>query len=91
MEECGGTNAVALTLEVGAAGELDIFALLDVGKMPVDQTGVGQRPQVLGGLQLRGIGGLELEWARDSKNKGEQHAWLKRRFQAKNVRSVAAY
>src|SRR5712692_1751369 len=59
MEQCGGADALALTLEVGAAGELDVFQLLDRGEMPVDQAGVGQRPEMFGGLQFWGVGWQE--------------------------------
>jgi len=55
MEAGRGADARGLTLQVGAAGELDVFELLDAGEMAVDQDRVGQRPQVLGGLQLRGV------------------------------------
>ncbi len=59
MEQRGGADALALTLEVGAAGELDVFQLLDRGEMPVDQAGVGQRPEVFSGLQFWGVGWQE--------------------------------
>jgi len=39
-------------LEGETAGELCVFKVLDGGKVLVDQGGVGQRPHVLGGLQL---------------------------------------
>ena len=52
MEQRGGANALALTLEGGAAGKLGIFKGPARGEMPVDQARVGQRLYVLGGLQL---------------------------------------
>ncbi|HKW22359.1 MAG TPA: hypothetical protein VJO13_13335 [Ktedonobacterales bacterium] len=42
-------------LEIGAASELGVFELLNGGKMLVDQAGIGERPEVLGGLQFRRI------------------------------------
>ena len=55
LEQRGRADAFALPLEVSAAGELDVFELLDAGEMAIDQAGVGQRPQVLGRLQFGGI------------------------------------
>jgi hypothetical protein len=45
-------DLLGVARQLGAAGELSVFELLDRGEMPVDQHGVGQRPQVFGGLQL---------------------------------------
>ena len=52
MEQRGGADACGLSLEVDAAGALDVFELLDTGKGAIDQAGVGQQPEVFGGLQL---------------------------------------
>jgi hypothetical protein len=38
---------------------LRVFELFDAGEMPIGQDGVGERPQVFGGLQFRGIRGQE--------------------------------
>jgi hypothetical protein len=59
MEQRRGADARGLTLEIGAAGELDVFALLDRGEMPIDQARVGEGPEMLGRLQLWGVGGQE--------------------------------
>jgi hypothetical protein len=52
METCGRADALGLALERSAVGELGIFEVLDRGKVAVDERGVGQRPYVLGRLQL---------------------------------------
>jgi hypothetical protein len=59
MEQGGGPDARGLTLEIGAAGELDVFELLDCGEMPIDQARVGEGPEMLGRLQLGGVWGQE--------------------------------
>ncbi len=56
VEQRSGADALALPLEGGTAGELRVFEVLDAREVLVDQGGVGQRPEVLGGLQLGGIG-----------------------------------
>lgn len=50
VEAGGRAHEIGPLLEGGAAGELRIFELLDGGEMLVDQGGVGQRPEMLGGL-----------------------------------------
>jgi hypothetical protein len=60
MEQRGGADAVRALLEGEAVGELGVLQLLDAGDMLVDQRGVGQGPQVLGGLQF-GRGGWQEE------------------------------
>jgi macrocin-O-methyltransferase TylF-like protien len=57
---------VGLRLEGSAADELGVFQLLDRVEMSVDQRGIGQRPQVLGWLQFRGIGGRPYDAAKRS-------------------------
>jgi len=52
MEQRGGADARGLTLEVGTAGELDVFEFLDAGEVAIDQAGVGERPEMFGWLQL---------------------------------------
>jgi hypothetical protein len=48
-------DLLGVALQLGAAGELSVFELLDRGEMAVDQDRVGQRPQVLRRRQFRGI------------------------------------
>jgi hypothetical protein len=55
----GRADEVGLLLEGGAPRELDIFEFLDASEVAVDEGRVSQRPQVLGGLQFRGIGWQE--------------------------------
>ena len=52
MEQGRGADALRLALEVGAAGKLDVFELLDAGEVPVHQDRVGEWPEMLGGLQF---------------------------------------
>ena len=59
MELGGRADALALLLEGSAVRELGLLQLLDAGEMLVDQRRVSQRPQVLGGLQLRRVGWQE--------------------------------
>ena len=56
MEQRGGANALGLGLQGGAAGKLGVFEVLDRGEVLIDERGVAQRPEVLGGLQLGRIG-----------------------------------
>lgn len=55
MKERGGADALRLALEVGTAGKLDGFELLDAGEMPVDQARVGQQPEMFSGLEFGGV------------------------------------
>src|SRR5690349_4857683 len=57
MEQRSRATALALPLEGGAPGELRVFEFLDGGEVLVDQGRIGQWPEMLGGLQFRGIGG----------------------------------
>jgi hypothetical protein len=52
VEPRGGADARRVVLQLSTAGELDVFELVDTGKMAVDQAGVGQRPEVFGRLEL---------------------------------------
>ena len=52
VEQGGRADALGLALERGAVGELGVFELLDAVEMAVDERRVGQRPEVLGGLQF---------------------------------------
>ena len=55
MEQRGGADEVRASLYHGAMGKLSVLQVLDAGEPPVDQAGVGQRPEMLSGLQLRGL------------------------------------
>lgn len=46
-------DAVRLVLERGTVGKLHVFQFLDGRKVLINQRGVGQWPQVFGGLQFR--------------------------------------
>jgi hypothetical protein len=56
MEAGGRADESGPLLEGGAASKLRIFQILDGGKVLVDERGVGQRPEVFGGLQFGRIG-----------------------------------
>ena len=56
-EACGRADHVRAGLQGGAAGELGIFELLDRGELPVDEAGVGERPQSPGDVQRVGARG----------------------------------
>jgi hypothetical protein len=51
-----GTDELLLPLEHGTARRLSVFQCLKGIEMPIDQDGIGQRPEVLGRLQFWGIG-----------------------------------
>ena len=55
VKERGGAHEIATGLQGDTAGGLDVLQLLDRGEMAVDQDGVGERPQMFGGLQFGGI------------------------------------
>jgi hypothetical protein len=52
MEQRCRADALGLALEDRAVGQLRLFELLDGLKMAVDERHVGQRPQMLGGLEF---------------------------------------
>ena len=52
MKAGRGANQLGAELELGAAGELGNLQVFDRLEMPIDQAGIGQRPQVLGGLEF---------------------------------------
>ncbi len=56
MEAGGGADEVRTALQGDTAGRLDVFEFVNAGKVTVGQTGVGQRPEMLGGLQLGRVG-----------------------------------
>ena len=51
----GRVNRRRLLLQRGTARQLHLLQLLDTGEMVIDEDGIGQRPQMLGGLQFGGI------------------------------------
>ena len=59
MEQRGGADEFGPGLEGDTALSLDVFQLLDGGKVAVDQDRVGQGPQMLSGLQLGRVRGQE--------------------------------
>lgn len=56
MEQRGRADEVGTRLEGNTARGLGIFEGVNRGEMPIGQRRVGQRPQVLGGMELRRIG-----------------------------------
>ncbi len=52
MEQRGGADEVAARVEGDAARGLGICELVDGGEVAIDQHGIRQRPQMLGGLEL---------------------------------------
>jgi len=52
MEAGGGANEIGLRLQGDTACGLSVLEIVDRGEMPVGQDGVGERPEMLGGLQL---------------------------------------
>jgi hypothetical protein len=58
-----GADEVGPLLEGGAVGELRVFEVLDGSEVLVDQCGVGQRPEVLGGVSF-GRGGRQKQQVR---------------------------
>lgn len=48
-------NEVAAPLQGDTASGLGVLQLIEVGEVAIDQDGVGQRPEVFGRLELRGI------------------------------------
>jgi hypothetical protein len=60
-EQRGGADARGLALQGGAAGKLRLVEGVQVSEVGVEERIIGQRPQVLGPLQLRGIVGQEQE------------------------------
>jgi len=55
MEQRGGADAFALALEGSTPRKLSVFQVLDGGEVLVNEGGIGQRPEVLSGLQFGGI------------------------------------
>ena len=50
MEQGGRADEIGPSLQCHTALGLDVFQLVDGGKVAVDQDGVGERPEMLGGL-----------------------------------------
>jgi hypothetical protein len=61
MEQCRGADQIGTGLERHTAGGLNVFELVDGGKVAIHQDGIGQGPEVLGRLQFRGIRWQEQE------------------------------
>ena len=55
VEERGGADEITPGLERHTAGGLGVLEVLNGGEMAVDQDGVGEGPQMLGGLEFRRI------------------------------------
>ena len=55
METRGRANQVGTRLEGNTAGGLSILQVIDRGKMPIGQRGVGEWPEVFGRLEFRRI------------------------------------
>jgi hypothetical protein len=56
VEAGGRADHVRSCLQGSAAGKLSIFELLDGGELPIDNGGIGERPEMLSGLELGGVG-----------------------------------
>ena len=52
MEARGRANEVGTGLEGNTAGGLGVLQVIDRGKMPIGQRGVGEWPEVFGRLEL---------------------------------------
>ncbi len=52
MKAGGRTDEVAALLQGDAAAGLRVFQFLEIDEMAIDERGVGERPEMLGGLQL---------------------------------------
>lgn len=59
MEEGGGADEIGPALEDDAPLRLDVFQFVDRREVAVDEDGVAERPEVLGGLEFRRAGGQE--------------------------------
>jgi hypothetical protein len=57
MKEGGGTNQVGMVLQPVAALSLNGLELVEGREAAVDEGLVGERPQMLGGLEFRAVGG----------------------------------
>ena len=87
MEQGRGADEIAAALQGDTPRELRLLEILDCGEMAVDERRVGQRPQVLGGLQLgreRGqeeqmevLGDAQLADWRASRRDRDQHDLLR--------------
>jgi hypothetical protein len=61
VERCMACNHLWPRLQLAAALRLDRLELFYVTKMAISQDLIGQRPQPLGGLQLRGVRGQKVQ------------------------------
>lgn len=55
-EARGGADEITAVLQGDTAPSLRVLQVVEISEMTIDQHRVGQLPEVLGGLQLRGIG-----------------------------------
>lgn len=55
VEPGGGADEVATALEGDATPGLRLFQLVEIGEVAVDEDGVGEWPEMFGGLKLGGI------------------------------------
>ena len=62
MEARDRADEIGSPLQGGAPCQLCLFQILDGGKMPVDQRRVGQRPQMLCGLESGENAGRKSKW-----------------------------
>ena len=58
MEAGGGADEAAAALEGKAATRLGVLELIEVGKVAIDERRIGERPEMLGWLQLECDRGL---------------------------------
>lgn len=52
LEARGGADEIRACLERQAAQRLSVLEVLNAGKMPIGQHGVGERPEMFGGLEF---------------------------------------
>jgi hypothetical protein len=55
MEQRGGADEIRTGLERQTASRLGVLQLVDRGEMTVEERCVGERPQMLGGLEFRRV------------------------------------
>jgi hypothetical protein len=55
VEKRGRADQIGTGLQRHTASGLGVLQLIDRGEMPVHQDGIGERPQMLGRLELRGV------------------------------------
>jgi hypothetical protein len=88
VEQGGGADEIGACLQGDTALGLDVFEFVDAGEMSVGQHRVGQRPQVLRGLQLGGVGRQEQKMQEFLQVKGMERSTLRSLMQALGSRIV---